>query len=276
MIDNLSKPNAHDLGYIKASQSKLTEDVLSNIMVSIITPLYNSENYISRTIRSVQAQTHKNWEMIIVNDCSKDNSKDIASSFAIMDKRIKLISLSKNSGAAVARNKAIEMAKGKFIAFLDSDDLWKPQKLEKQLTFMLENDHSFSFTSYEIMNNENIPLRKIIKANKIITYKNMLCRNPIGCLTAMYSVTSLGKVYMPLIRKRQDQGLWLKILREGTLAFGLDESLAIYRVRKDSISSNKMNLIKYQWQLYRDIERLGFIKSIYYLTVVTINKLFRF
>jgi glycosyltransferase involved in cell wall biosynthesis len=260
----------------KGSETKAAIQTVSYIHVSIVTPLYNSAEFIADTIRSVQAQTHSNWEMLIVDDFSTDNGADIVRLFAENDKRIKLISLDENCGAAVARNKAIEVASGEFIAFLDSDDLWKPQKLEKQLFFMKENNYSFSFTSYEIINDAGVDLKQVIKADKLITYSRALRRNPIGCLTAMYSVTALGKVYMPLIRKRQDQGLWLKILREGTIAYGLNEPLALYRLRKNSISSKKLDLVKYQWQLYRHVENLGFLRSLYYLIAVTYNRLIRY
>jgi len=264
------------MAHAKGPETNVAKFNISNVHVSIVTPLYNSAAFIADTICSVQAQTHRNWEMIIVDDCSSDHGAKIVRSYADNDKRIKLVSLKENCGAAVARNKAIEVASGDFIAFLDSDDLWKPKKLEKQLSFMISNNYSFSFTSYEIMDDGGTSLQKIIKADKLITYKKVLRRNPIGCLTAIYSVNTLGKIYMPLIRKRQDQGLWLKILRDGTIAYGLNDPLAIYRLRKDSISSNKLDLVKYQWQLYRDIENLGLLKSLFYLIAVTYNKLIRF
>ena len=192
-----------------------------NNLVSIITPCYNSENFISETINSVLNQTYKNWEMIIVDDVSTDRSVDIISTFCKQDARIQLHQLLDNSGAAIARNKAIELAQGTFIAFLDSDDLWLPKKLEYQLDFMLKNKYLLSYTSYEIINEDGNLTNKIINCKDKLDYKRMLYSNEIGCLTAMYNRDILGKIFMPEIRKRQDYGLWLKILKS-EMYFKLD------------------------------------------------------
>ncbi|MBP2833267.1 glycosyltransferase family 2 protein [Aquimarina sp. U1-2] len=241
--------------------------------VSIITPVYNSEKFLRETIDSVIAQTFEDWEMILIDDRSTDNSWGIIDECRVKDHRIKSYKLNKNSGAGVARNKAIRLAKGRFIAFLDSDDMWHPEKLQKQLDFMQSNNFAFSFTSYRQIDEEGNEIR-IIKSKKRVTYKEALFDNPIGCLSAMYDAEVLGKQYMPTIRKRQDYALWLKILKL-TTAHGLNEVLAYYRVRKDSISSNKVNLIKYQWRLYREIEGFSKIKSLFYLLNVVINKIIK-
>jgi glycosyltransferase involved in cell wall biosynthesis len=246
-----------------------------NSLVSIITPLYNSEKFIEETIQSVLNQTYSNWEMIIVNDCSTDNGVDILKKYSEKDNRIKLIQLIKNGGGAVARNRAIEEAKGKYIAFLDSDDLWKPEKLEKQIKFMKENSYSFTFTKYQQMNENGEKLEKYIEVPKTLNYKQALLKNPIGCLTVIYDSEKLGKVYLPLIRKRQDYALWLKILKSGVTGYGLNENLAYYRLRENSISSNKVDLIKYQWKLYREIEKLNIFESIFYLSCVVFQKIFK-
>ncbi|MGS2738798.1 glycosyltransferase family 2 protein [Sinomicrobium sp. M5D2P17] len=240
--------------------------------VSIITPVYNSAKYMKKCIDSVLNQTYSNFEHILVDDCSTDNSVAIIEEYFSMDRRIKLIKLSENEGAGIARNTAIEMAKGRFIAFLDSDDVWDSEKLEKQITFMIKNNCPFTFTSYGLINENGKPLKKTVKAKSFVSYKLALYSNPIGCLTAIYDTAFYGKRYMPDIRKRQDYALWLSLLKESN-GIGLQESLAFYRVRLNSISSNKLNLIKYQWDLYRNIEKLSAVKSVFYLTTSFLAKI---
>ncbi|TYB33573.1 MAG: glycosyltransferase family 2 protein [Flexistipes sinusarabici] len=244
-----------------------------NELVSVITPSYNSAKFISQTIESVLAQTYENWEMIIVDDASPDNSNDIIENYCEKDSRIKLIKLERNSGPAVARNRAIEKAKGRYMAFLDADDLWKPEKLEKQLVFMYDNGCSFSYSFYETMNEEGKRLYKIIRPPVKLSYNDMLKSNYIGCLTVIYDTEKLGKMYMPLIKKRQDYGLWLNILKKIDYAFCAPEVLAIYRVRESSISINKFTLLKYNWKLFRKCEEFSVSKSLYYLTWNIIIKL---
>lgn len=245
-----------------------------NCLVSIITPSYNSSQFIERTIQSIQNQTHKNWELIIIDDCSKDNSYAVVQKYANQDKRIKLIKLEKNSGAAVARNTGIENSSGKFIAFLDSDDTWHPQKLEKQVKFMLEYDYAFSYTQYHQVNEKGKKIGDLYFPAKT-NYKNLLKTCVIGCLTAMYDTEKIGKVYFPLIRKRQDFALWLKILKMVPYAYCVPEDLASYTVRSDSISSNKFKAAQYNWHLYRNIERLNIFLSIYYFSNYIFRGIFR-
>ena len=236
---------------------------MKNELVSIITPSYKSERFISQTIESVLAQTYKNWEMIIVDDVSPDNSNEIIEEYSKKDSRIKLIKLEKNSGPAVARNRAIEEAKGRYIAFLDADDLWHPEKLEKQIAFMSKNDLAFTYSSYNLMDEEGNSLGSF-KTKEKITYSEMLKTCSVGCLTAIYDTKKLGKVYMPNILKRQDYGLWLKILKEINTTKGIVEPLGTYRILKNSVSSNKINAAKYQWKIYREVEKLSLVKSAYY------------
>lgn len=233
-------------------------------LVSIITPLYNCETFIAATIESVLAQTYENWEMLIVDDKSSDNSLQIARLYAKQEKRIKITELDKNSGAAIARNTAIKSANGRYIAFLDSDDLWMEDKLEIQIKYMVEKDISFTYTAYDKMD-ENGNFRGRISVPTRVTYDDLLNTNSIGCLTAIYDVKRLGKMYMPNIKRRQDYALWLKLLKVEEQAFGLDIPLAGYRVRNNSISSNKLRATLYQWRVYRDIEQLNLFKSIYHL-----------
>ncbi|CAM3416750.1 glycosyltransferase family 2 protein [Zobellia roscoffensis] len=241
-------------------------------LVSIITPVYNSEKYLANTIASVQAQTHSNWEHILVDDCSRDNSETLIRSFQEKDTRIKYHRLEKNSGAGIARNKAIEIAKGNYIAFLDSDDTWYPAKLEKQLNFMKKNNYHFTFSSYDKMDGGGSLINAVVRAKRMVSYKSALYKNPIGCLTVMYDVGFFGKQYMPSIRKRQDYALWLKLLKKSN-AYGLDEVLSTYRIGNESISSNKFKLLKYEWQIYREVEGLSLPQSIFYTVSAIILKL---
>lgn len=233
--------------------------------VSIITPAYNCEQFISKTIESVLSQTYPHWEMIVVNDCSSDTTGQIAQKYASYDKRIKYIKLEYNSGAAVARNVAMSMAKGQYIAFLDSDDLWHPGKLSTQIKFMQDNNYKFSCTDYEQIDESGNPLGKIIKCREKADYKRVLLDCPIGNSTVMYDVSQLGKFEIPDIRKRNDDALWLKMLKKEKYIYGLSQVLTQYRIRKDSISANKLKLVKYHWTLYRKIEKLNIIRSLFYI-----------
>jgi len=235
-------------------------------LISIVTANYNAEKFIAGTIDSVIRQSYQNWEMIIVDDSSTDNSLSIIEKYLKKDGRIRLIQLKKNSGPAIVRNKAIAEAKGRFIAFLDSDDLWKPEKLKKQLDFMLKNDYALTYTHYDLIDEEGMQYGKTFKAPTKVSYHDMLKTCSIGCLTAMYDTEKLGKVYMPLIKKGQDYATWLKILNMIPYAYGLNESLALYRRRQKSVSSNKIRAFGHQWNIYRNVEKLNILKSAYYIT----------
>ncbi|MCU4840863.1 glycosyltransferase family 2 protein [Bacillus cereus] len=230
-------------------------------LVSIVTPSYNASSFIKETIQSVQSQTYKKWEMIIIDDVSKDNTCELIKEEIKKDDRIRLIELEENGGAAIARNTGINCAEGKYIAFLDSDDLWLPEKLEKQVAFMQNNDLAFSFTSYQIMNQDGILTDKVVHVPDKINYNELLKNTIIGCLTVMLDIEKLGKVQMPNIRTRQDTATWLKILRQGHYAYGLDEVLSKYRKVENSISSKKFRMAKMNWKLYREIEGLSIPKS---------------
>lgn len=243
-------------------------------LVSIITPTYNSGNYLTETIESVLKQTCIDWELLIVDDCSVDNSKEIAKRYSLDDCRIKTIQLKQNSGAAIARNRAIEIARGRFIAFLDSDDMWLPHKLETQIKFMQENDVALCYSAYEKLYEDGSSAGTINVPDKV-SYKDLLKVCSIGCLTAIYDNEKVGKVYMPLIRKRQDLGLWLRILKQVPYAYGINEVLAQYQLRDDSISANKKVAAQYTWRLYRDIEKLSYLQSIYYFSHYAVNGVLR-
>jgi glycosyltransferase involved in cell wall biosynthesis len=246
------------------AENKQNDSVVDYGLVSIIMPNYNSEKYVESTIKSVLAQTYQNWELLFVDDCSTDKSLEIAKSFN--DDRIRIFSMKKNGGAALARNKAIDEAKGRWIAFLDSDDLWEPEKLQKQIKHMQANDLSFTFTDYQVIDEEDKLISTFTPRLDVCEYKDILKHNHIGCLTVIYDADKLGKVYMPTnATKREDVACWLKILRTGEKAHCLHETLAKYKVHSNSVSSNKFKMMKYQWQVYRKVEKLNAFMSLYYL-----------
>ena len=229
--------------------------------------MYNSEVFVQDMIKSVQAQTYQTWEMIVVDDCSQDGGPNIVNKISKTDERIKLIIQKQHSGPSAVRNVAIELAKGRYLAFLDSDDLWHEQKLNKQLNFMKKNHYAFTYTGFDKINEAGKVIGTVFPYKEEVCYYDLLKSNHIGCLTAMIDLKILGhKMYMPDIKKRQDQGLWLDVLKEIDKAYCLHEILGQYRIRKGSISFNKTDNIKYQWELYRDIEKLNIVKSFYYMT----------
>ncbi len=244
-------------------------------LVSIITPTYNCAKFIAETIDSAQAQTYKNWEMIIVDDCSKDNTKEIVEKYIENDYRIKYYPLETNSGAAVARTKAMELAQGKYMAFLDSDDIWMPEKLEVQIKWMEEKGFAFSCTSYEQINEEGKKLDRTINSIEKTDYNRLLLDCPVGNSTVMYNVEKMGKFEVPNIRKRNDDALWLQMLKKEKYIWGMPNVLMKYRIRQNSISSNKFAVVKYHWILYRDIEKLSIFRSIFHISYWGFIKIFK-
>lgn len=242
-------------------------------LVSIVTPAYNCEDFISETIISVLAQTYSNWEMIIVNDKSTDNTAEVINKYVQKDSRIKLINLNENSGAAVARNKAIEKAKGRFIAFLDSDDRWKREKLKKQIDFMINNNFGFTFTAYEYIKDENNSKDKIFSVPESLNYTQALKNTVIGCLTVIIDRNIVGDFRMPLVRRGQDNLTWLMLLKKGHIAYGLNENLAEYRRVSGSLSNNKFKALKRQWSNYRNVIKLPFVICVYYYSCYVINNI---
>jgi len=234
-------------------------------LVSVITPTYNCGKFIGATIASVQNQDYNNWEMIIVDDCSQDETKNIVTEIAAKDDRIKYFCLEKNSGAAVARTKAMQLANGEYIAFLDSDDLWVPNKLTSQLAFMKDNGYAFTCTAYEQIDENGELLGKVIKTISKTDYNRLLLDCPVGNSTVVYSVKQMGKFEVPNIRKRNDDALWLKMLKKEQYIYGMQDVLMQYRIRSGSISNNKLKVIKYHWILYREIEHLGVLRSLFHI-----------
>ncbi len=244
-------------------------------LVSIIMPTYNCGKFIAETIESIQAQTYDNWEIVIVDDCSTDNTREIVDDYISKDARIKYHCLETNSGAAVARTKSMELAEGEYIAFCDSDDLWMPDKLERQLAFMKENDCAFSCTAYEQIDEESKSLNRVIKTVKKTDYNRLLLDCPVGNSTVMYSVKKMDKFEVPNIRKRNDDALWLQMLKKEKYIWGMPDVLMRYRIRNNSISSNKLKVIKYHWILYRDIEHLSVFRSAFHIGYWCFLKVFR-
>jgi teichuronic acid biosynthesis glycosyltransferase TuaG len=247
-----------------------------NKLVSIITPMFNSEKYIADTIKSVISQTYKNWEMIIVDDCSSDNSVNVVKDFTSNDNRIKLIQLDKNSGPAVSRNVAIEKSNGQYMTFIDSDDLWKNNYLDVALNKLSEKDIHFVFSSYYRRNSDlSTNYGEFIVPLKV-SYFDTLKTCSISCLTAMYDVSFFGKQYMELLDKRQDYSLWLKLLKKVDYAHGIQQPLATYRMRPGSVSRNKRKAAKYQWKIYRQVENLNLLSSIFYFINYTVNGIIKY
>lgn len=234
------------------------------ILVSIITPSYNSESFIEEMIQAVLKQTYSNWELLITDDCSTDNTWNIIQKYAERDKRIKVNQLVNNSGPGIARNNSIKHASGRFIAFCDSDDLWEPRKLEVQIQFMLKNNSAFTYGPYKVVD-EIGNYKGTHYPPKRVDYFDMLKTCSVGCLTAAYDTEILGKIYMPSIRKRQDYALWLNILKKIEYAYSYNDTLAVYSARRSSISSNKIAAARYQWKIYRNVENINIIKSMYYM-----------
>ncbi len=248
---------------------------MSEKLVSIITPTYNCAKFIARTIDSVLAQTYTNWEMIIVDDRSQDNTKEIVEQYMENDSRIKYHLLEENSGAAVARTTAMKLAEGSYMAFLDSDDIWMPDKLQRQIDWMEENGHAFSCTSYEQIDEDDVLLGKTIKTVTKTNYNRLLLDCPVGNSSVMYDVEKMGKFEVPNIRKRNDDALWLQMLKKEKYIWGMPDVLMRYRIRKNSISSNKLKVIKYHWILYRDIEHLSVLRSAFHIFLWCVIKVLK-
>ncbi len=236
-----------------------------NALVSIITPSYNSAKFIAETIQSAQNQTYQNWEMIIIDDGSSDETESVVLSLSQNDNRIQFHKLNQNSGPAIARNTGIEKASGDYMTFIDADDIWFPTFIENNIKTIQETGIPFVFSSYRRANEQlEFIYSDFIVPNKV-SYTDILKSNSISCLTAFVDIKKLGKKYMPLIRKRQDMGLWLNYLKVIPFAHGIQETQAIYRIRENSLSRKKLDLIKYQWQFYREVEKLNVFQATYYM-----------
>ncbi len=234
-------------------------------LVSIIMPSYNTAKFIAETIDSCLAQTYCNWELIIVDDCSTDETDKVVAKYN--DDRIRYIKNKKNSGAAVSRNRALKEAKGKWIAFLDSDDLWVPEKLEKQIKFMEENGYDFSYTEYCEIDEDSKPLGVKVSGPKTINKAGMFCYCWMGCLTVMYNAEKVGLIEIADIKKNNDYAMWLKVCRKVKCHL-LKEELAKYRKRGGSISNHSYKkLIKWHYKLFFDAENMGKVRSTFHMAI---------
>lgn len=245
-------------------------------LISIITPAYNAIEFLSDTVLSVKRQTFADWEMIVVDDCSQDGTYKLACDFAEKDNRIKVIRHKKNYGVAAARNTALDVASGDFIAFLDSDDQWIPCKLERQLDFMRTNGHILTYTSYQLFNSRTKMLGKIIKVPPQITHDEIYGNTIIACLTVMVNRKKSGIFHMPLIAHTEDQCTWQDILSRGYIAYGIQENLAIYRIGNNSLTRNKIHAMKKQWETYREYYNFSVSKSCKYFLSYGINVMRRY
>ncbi|SEH64548.1 Glycosyl transferase family 2 [Ruminococcus flavefaciens] len=236
---------------------------LNNGMVSIIMPSYNTGKYIADTIESVLAQTYKNWELIIVDDCSTDDTNEVVNKFKY-DDRIKYLKNDHNSGAAVSRNKALREAKGKWIAFLDSDDLWLPHKLMWQLKFMKKHDYHFSYTNYCEIDEDGVETGVLVTGPKRITKTDMFNYCWPGCLTVMYDREYVGLIQILDIKKNNDYAMWLKVCQKAD-CYLLNKCLAKYRKgRKGSVSSHSVKtMVGWHYKLFHEAECQGVMKSMF-------------
>ena len=251
---------------------------MNNDLVSIIIPVYNASNFILETINTVVNQTYTNWELLLVDDISTDNSVEIINNYIKnnKEKNIKLLKLKEKGLAAGARNYGIDKAKGRYICYLDADDLWDKNKLSKQVKFMKEKDCAFSFTGYEFANSKGIPNGKKVYIPEKMAYKDALKNTTIWTTTVMLDMNKLSKedIYMPHV-KSEDTASWWSILKKVDYAYGLNEILSFYRRTEGTLSSNKLEAIKRIWNLYRTVEHLNIFKSSYYFCNYAINAVLR-
>lgn len=233
-----------------------------NPLISVIMPAFNAEHTIRDSIDSVLKQSFAEWELIIVDDCSSDHTAEVVSCYH--DSKIRYFKTNQNAGVAEARNYAISKAKGRFIAFLDSDDLWAPNKLEKQYRFMIQNDYAFTYTWYWQFKGQLENKTRLIKTKTAVDYHDLLYGNDIGCLTVMIDREKIHHIFMPSMR-HEDYIAWLDILKQGHMAYSIPEALSYYRTDEKSLSGDKKKSLQWTWNVYRQSQQLSIIRSIYYL-----------
>ncbi len=244
--------------------------------VSIVTPAYNAEKFIDETINSVINQQYKEWEHLIVIDCnSKDNTREIVKKYSEKDARIKMIESPRAKGAAANRNIALELAEGEYIAFLDADDLWTPDKLFKQVAFMKQNQYDFTFTSYQRINTDKSIIGRVQKIPKSISYDELLRNNLMACLTVIFRKEPFAAIRFQEYGW-EDMSFWLQILKHIPRAYGLNEPLAYYRIVKGSRSNNKLFAARLRWDTYRSVEKLSFVKSVYLFAIYALSSLLKY
>tara|TARA_R100001143_G_C3360741_1_gene135405 strand:- start:12541 stop:13311 length:771 start_codon:yes stop_codon:yes gene_type:complete len=239
-------------------------------LVSIITPAYNASKVIPEAIRSVQNQTYSKWEMLIADDCSPDDTADVVMTEAQLDSRIRLLKCEKNGGPALARNTCLAKANGRWVAFLDSDDTWLPEKLEKSISFALKNNSPLTFTGYKRLSFDGKRVGKFIHAPETLSYKELLGNTAIATSTVLLDRHLTGEINMQKVYY-DDFVCWLEILKKGFLAFGLNEDLMRYRVMENSVSRNKLRSSMKVWKTYRTVEQLNIIEAAWHFTKYTYN-----
>lgn len=235
-------------------------------LVSVITPAHNAERFLETTVRSVQAQTYPHWEMWVVDDVSTDRTAAIAEKLAAADPRVRLLRLGANQGPAGARNAGMDAARGRFVAFLDADDLWLPEKLSRQVAFMERTGSPFTYTGYRMIDEDGRELGRPVQVPESIDYRGLLKNTTIGCLTVMLDRQSLGASRMPALRRHEDLALWYELLKRGLAARGLPEDLALYRVVRGSRSADKVRTAAHMWKVYRKVEKLSLLDSLWCYT----------
>jgi len=246
-------------------------DTFEDGIVSIITPVYNSSSFIEETIESVIAQSLATWELLLIDDCSNDQSPVIIDGYTKRDRRIRTVRLERNSGAAAARNRGLMEARGRYVAFVDSDDLWTPLKLEKQLRLMRASGAGFCYTAIEMIDENDSIIKPQRPIKPVVDYSYLLSNTVIACSSVVIDRLAMGDFRMPNVRKGQDFATWLMLLRGGEKAYGIDETLVRYRVARGSISSNKLGALKRTWHIYRDQEHLRMLKSVFYFSLYTLH-----
>lgn len=240
-------------------------------LVSIITPVYNAAPYILQTYESIKNQSFADWEWIAVDDCSTDDSVEILES--IKDNRIKIITLEQNLGASGARNVALTKAEGRYITFIDSDDLWKPDFLQHTIAYLQNNNEALVYTDYERVDENLNKILPDFRAEDKVDFNRLLYNCPIPMLTAVYDETKVGKVKIPDVELREDHAMWLDVLRKIEFARALNEPLGIYRIRDNSVSRNKLKIAFKQFDVYYKFLNFNFLKSVYYTFFWALNGL---
>lgn len=239
-------------------------------LVSVIMPCYNATSHLKEAIESVLVQSYSNLELLIVDDASTEPVQDIVSEYLI-DKRVRFIQQLENQGVAITRNVGLMNSKGRYIAFLDSDDLWHKDKLEQQLNIMNTYQVPFVYSAYEVIRNTSKNVINIIQVPQFMNYQNLMKNTIIGCLTVLIDRKKTGYFEMPTISVGEDTATWLNILKEGHIAYGIRKPLAKYRVSEFSLSSNKWNMVKGTWKMYRQTQHLNFFSTCYYFSCYAFN-----
>lgn len=240
-------------------------------LVSVIMPCYNTERYIAQSIESVLNQTYSNWELIITDGPSSDKTSDIVKKYVEQDNRIQLIVPTRHQGIAEARHTSIQNAHGRYLAFLDSDDLWVKDKLEKQVAFMEKNNYAFTYGNYEIIDMDGAPMGKVVHNGGIVDYDKYLKNTILGCGSVMLDTEKIGKILQPADDVNDDMALWCSIMRHGIKAYPMDEVLYQYRIRNNGASSQRLKMMRSVWLVYRKQEKLSLTKSMYCFSCYAFN-----